>query len=157
MTGSGTRSSGSGGKFLQKKSDLTKARQNLPELSDFLIVEDETFDANRLKATLHVMFGYDVQVRLATTLGNALDCVIERQPEVIFLDDYLKPADTASATIPFIRRCGYEGPIIIVSSMVTRKRRGELMGEGADDIIHKDNLDSVRVAEALTSVFTSDE
>jgi len=94
-----------------------------------------------------------VQVRRATTLGNALDCVIERQPEIIFLDDYLKPADTASATIPFLRRCGYEGPIVIVSSMVTQKRRGELMGEGADDMIHKDDLDSVRIAEALTRVF----
>ncbi len=153
MTSSGPRSKGSGGEFLQKRSDLTKARKSLPELTDFLIVEDENFDADRLKATLHIMFGYDVQVRRATTLGNALDCVIERHPEIIFLDDYLKPADTASATIPFLRRCGYEGPIIIVSSMVTRKRRGELIGEGADDIIHKDDLDSVRIAEALTRVF----
>ena len=87
------------------------------------------------------------------TLGSALDCVIARQPELIFLDDYLKPADTASSTIPFLRRCGYEGPIIIVSSMVTRKRRAELAAAGADDIIHKDELDTVRVAEALTSVF----
>jgi|GEM_PF-2459270 len=142
-----------GGDFLAKKSDLTKARQGLPDLNDFLVVEDEHFDADRLRATLHVMFGYGVQVRRATTLGNTLDCVIERQPQVIFLDDYLKPADTASSTIPFLRRCKYEGPIIIISAQVTRKRRAVLMAAGAADVIHKDELDSVRIAEALTRVF----
>ena len=148
---------GSGGDFLKRKSDLTRARQRLPELRDFLIVEDENIDAERLKATLHIMFGYDVEVRRASTLGSALDRVIERRPELIFLDDYLKPSDTATSTIPFLRRCGYDGPIIIVSSMVTRKRRAQLANEGADDIIHKDELDSVRIAEALTRVFPKED
>lgn len=156
MTRDGAGSKGRGGEFLAKKSDLTKARQALPDLKDFLVVEDEHFDADRLRATLHIMFGYDVKVRQATTLGNALDCVIERLPQVIFLDDYLKPADTASNTIPFLRRCEYKGPIIIISSQVTRKRRAELKSAGAADVIHKDELDSVRIAEALTRVFRAE-
>lgn len=145
-----------GGDFLTRKSDLTKSRSKMPELSDLLIIDDDTFDADRLRATLHLMFGYDISVRRAKTLGSALDCVIERQPELIFLDDILKPSDTATNTVPFLRRCGYEGPIVIVSGMVDRQRRAVLVAAGAADVIHKDDLDSVRVAEALIRVYNID-
>lgn len=138
-----------GGNFLARKSDLTKLRKDLSGLQDFLIVEDESFDADRLSATLHVMFGYGIEVRRAKTLGSALDAVIERKPGIVFLDDYLKPNDNATQTIPFLRRCGYEGPIIVVSGAVDRQRRSILMKAGAVDVIHKDDLDSVRIAEAL--------
>jgi DNA-binding NarL/FixJ family response regulator len=145
--------SGVGGDFLARKSDATKQRQTLPELHDVLMVEDEAFDADRLRATLHVMLGYDLEIRRAHTLGSALDCVIERQPEIVFLDDYLKPSDNASHTIPFLRRAGYVGPIIVVSGQVDRQRRSLLLAAGAADVIHKDDLDSVRVAEALAQAF----
>lgn len=141
-----------GGNFLARKSDLTKVRKTLPDLTDFLIVEDENFDADRLNATLHIMFGYGIQVRRAKTLGGALDAVIERKPQIIFLDDYLKPSDNATHTIPFLRRCGYEGPIVVVSAAVDRQRRSILVKAGAADVIHKDDLDSVRVAEALERI-----
>jgi response regulator of citrate/malate metabolism len=145
-------SNSTGGNFLAKKADVTKTRMGLPPLSDVLIVEDENFDADRLRATLHIMFGYAIQVRRAKTLGSALDAVIERHPELIFLDDYLKPNDNATQTIPFLRRCGYSGPIVVVSGAVDRQRRGVLIKAGAIDVIHKDDLDSVRIAEALARV-----
>lgn len=145
--------SGAGGDFLARKSDATKIRQSLPKVSDILIVEDETFDADRLKATLHVMLGYDLSIRRASTLGNALDQVIQQKPEVVFLDDYLKPNDNAAQTIPFLQRAGYAGPIIVVSGQVDRQRRAQLANAGAADVIHKDDLDSVRVAEALARAF----
>ena len=140
---------GRGGTFLTRKSDAVKSQQEGARPSEVLIVEDENFDADRLRATLHIMFGYAIEVRRARTLGSALDCVIERQPELIFLDDYLKPSDNATHTIPFLRRCGYVGPIIVVSGQVDRQRRAMLVKAGAVDVIHKDDLDSVRIAEAL--------
>lgn len=146
-----------GGNFLARKADLTKSRLRGPPLQDILIVEDENFDADRLRATLHIMFGYGIQVRRAKTLGSALDAVIERRPEVIFLDDYLKPNDNATQTIPFLRRCGYEGPIVVVSGAVDRLRRSTLIKAGAIDIIHKDDLDSARVSEALELVHAAGE
>ncbi len=141
---------GRGGTFLTRKSDAAKSQQDGHRFVDVLIVEDENFDADRLRATLHIMFGYAIEVRRARTLGSALDCVIERKPELIFLDDYLKPSDNATHTIPFLRRCGYTGPIIVVSGQVDRLRRAMLVKAGAVDVIHKDDLDSVRIAEALT-------
>ena len=92
-------------------------------------------------------------MRRASTLGAALDAVIAKQPELVFLDDLLKPSDTASHTIPFLRRAKYEGPIIVVSGQVTRARKAELIGLGATDVIHKDDVDSVRLAEALARVY----
>lgn len=147
-------STGSGGDFLAKRSDITRLRKDLPVLRDILVVDDETFDADRLKATLRVLFGHDLEVRRAATLASAVDCVLDRKPEIIFLDDVLKPSDTASDTIPFLRRAEYAGPIVVVSGQVTRNRRTELLAVGATDVIHKDDLESVRLAESLLRVFT---
>ena len=144
---------GSGGDFLAKKSDLSQLSKKLPKLSQVLIVEDETPDADRLRATLRVILGYDINVRRASTLGAALDAVIAKQPDLVFLDDVLKPSDTASHTIPFLRRAKYEGPIVVISGQVTRARKAELIGLGATDVIHKDDVDSVRLTEALARVF----
>jgi DNA-binding NarL/FixJ family response regulator len=146
----------SGGDFLDKKSGVAKSRQKLPTIRDVLIVEDETFDADRLKATLHLILGYDIEIRRAATLGSALDAVIARQPEIVFLDDVLKPSDNASHTIPFLRHAGFTGPIVVISGQVTRQRRATLIEAGAIDVIHKDDVDSVRVGEALQRVLGGD-
>ncbi len=138
-----------GGNHLAKKSELVRARTKLGKFRDILIVEDEAHDAERLSATLRVLFGYETQIRWASTLGDAVDRVIELKPCVIFLDDILKPSATASQAIPLLRNAGYDGPIIIVSGQVTHARRSGLLADGASDVIHKDDVDSVRVAEAL--------
>ena len=154
-SGGNTGVRGVGGDFLTRKSDVIKTRLGLPALKDVLIVEDDANAADRLRATLHVMLGYGLIQRRATTLGGAVDCVMERRPEVVFLDDYLKPSDNASHTIPFLRRAGFEGPIIVISGEVDRARQTVLMTAGAIDVIHKDDLDSVRIAEALNKAFKS--
>ena len=145
--------SGAGGDFLARKSSATKIRLSLPEITDVLIVEDKAFDAERLKATLHVMLGYDLVIRHATTLGGAVDAVLARKPSIVFLDDYLEPNDNAADTLPYMRRAGYDGPIVVISGELDRQRRIVLMAAGAADLIHKDDLDSVRIAEALARAF----
>jgi DNA-binding NarL/FixJ family response regulator len=144
-----------GGQHLQEKSALAKARQSLPKFNDFLIVEDDALDAKRMQGTLRSLFGYEVQMRVATTLGKALDAVIERKPDIVFLDDHLKPKDNAAETIPFLRRCNYEGPIVIVSGMLNPKRAAELTRAGAVVAIHKDQLDSRAIEEAIIKVHAS--
>ena len=152
-----------GGAFLERKSALAIARQGQPRFRDILIVEDTQLDADRLKATLHSIFGYDIVTRHAATLGSSLDRVIERQPDLIFLDDHLKPNDNAAHTIPFLRRCNYTGPIIVVSGLLDRKRGAILVKAGAAVCIHKDSLDSGsitahdKVAKRLTLIQRRDE
>jgi hypothetical protein len=65
---------------------------------------DLNLSPNRLKATLQLMFGYEVEIRRAASLGRPLDEVIARRPKIIFLDDVLKPSDNAAQTLPFLRR-----------------------------------------------------
>ncbi|MGH1418524.1 MAG: response regulator [Hyphomicrobiaceae bacterium] len=149
----GSASSSSGGDFLAKRSGVSKLRHALPELRNILIVEDEAADADRLKATLHLMFGYDLVVRHASTLNIAIDLIIENKPELLFLDDILKPSDDAAQSIPLIKRAGYDGPIVVISGQVTRNRRTQLLEAGATEVIHKDDVDSVRVAECLARVY----
>ena len=60
----------SGGAFLERKSALAIARQSRPRFNDILVVEDAKLDADRLKATLHSIFGYEIVTRHAATLGS---------------------------------------------------------------------------------------
>lgn len=145
--------SGSGGDFLEKKSGLMRTKQGLPELKDVVVVDDENIDADRMLATLRVIFGYTVNVRRAATIAAALELVMAKTPDILFLDDILKPSDDASQTIPFLRRAGYNGPIVVISGQVTRNRRTVLLTAGATEVIHKDDIDSVRLTETLHRVF----
>ena len=138
-----------GGSHLAKKGLLVRARAKLGAARDVLVVEDETLDAERLTATLRVIFGYDLRIHLASTLGDAVDRVIESKPCLVFLDDILKPSSNALQAIPLLRGAGYTGPIIVISGQVTHSRRSGLLANGASDVIHKDEVDSVRVAEAI--------
>lgn len=143
----------SGGAHLTRKSELAIARQSKPAFHDILIVEDNEKEANRLQSTLNTIFNYKSEVRIAKTLGLALDAVIARKPDIIFLDDLLKPNDDASQTIPFLRRCHYEGPIVVVSSVLTRPRKAQLINAGAIACVHKDDLDGSSIEETLATVY----
>jgi DNA-binding NarL/FixJ family response regulator len=138
-----------GGSHLAKKSELVRARAKLGPPTDVLVVEDEALDAERLTATLRVIFGYELRIHLASTVGDAVDRVIESKSSLVFLDDFLKPSTNALQTIPLMRGAGYTGPIIVISGQVTHSRRSGLLANGASDVIHKDDVDSVRVAEAI--------
>lgn len=145
--------SGSGGDFLAKKSGLIQAKKAVAPLRDVVVVEDENIDSDRMFATMRVMYGYDIQVRRAASAASAADLVMEKKPDLLFLDDILKPSDDASQTIPILRRAGYEGPIVVVSGQVTKTRRAVLLAAGAIDVIHKDDVDSVRLTETIKKIF----
>lgn len=143
----------SGGDFLDKKSGLNKARQDLPKLTDILVVDDCNLDLKRLRATLHLMYGYEINIREANTLSSAIDQVIGSLPQLILLDDHLNlSSDRAHESIPYLRHTGFQGPIIVVSGLATRKRRIELLEAGAAEVLHKDDLDSVRINEVLPGI-----
>jgi DNA-binding NarL/FixJ family response regulator len=76
----------------------------------------------------------------------------QTKPLLVFLDDILKPSTNALQTMPLLRQAGYSGPIIVISGQVTHSRRSDLIAGGASDVIHKDDVDSVRVAEAIAGL-----
>lgn len=148
----------SGGRHLEKRSGLILSGGGIRDLRDILVVEDEPQDSDRMQATLRLMVGYDdLEIRTASTISTAIDAVLDRVPELVLLDDALKPSDTATDTIPILLRAGYKGPIVVISGQVTRRRRTELMSAGAREVIHKDDVDSVKLAECLSKIFPADK
>lgn len=140
----------SDGGFLSRKSELTKNRSSWQKPKNILIIDDNEAEAKIVRANLHLVFGYDdIHIRDARTIGLAMDMIMEEMPDLIFLDDILPPSETATDTLPLIKRCNYNGPIIIVSGLLNVERRLKLNEAGASHIIHKDNLDSVSLGEVL--------
>jgi CheY-like chemotaxis protein len=142
-----------GSGHLTRKSELAIARAGKPAFEDILVVEDNLKEATRLSGTLNLIFNRKAAIRTVDTLAKALDAVIAQKPDIVFLDDHLKPNDNAAETIPFLRRCGYQGPIVVVSSLLTRPRRALLISAGAIDAVHKDNLDGVEIEECLAKAY----
>jgi DNA-binding NarL/FixJ family response regulator len=139
-----------GGRVLQQRSAYAKARAE--GYRHVLVVEDTQLDSDRLNGIVHMVLGYDVEIRRAKSLTKALDEAIASKPDIVLLDDRLKPKDTADDTIPFLRRIGYEGPIIVMSSLLTRRRQAELAMLGATTSLHKDDLDGTSFAGAIDIV-----
>lgn len=148
---------GSSGDFLRRRSDVTQAKEVLPELNNILLVEDFEADAKRLKALLHIVLGREPEVRLAHSLDKAIDEVLRSPPDLLLLDDYLKPNDSALETIPMVRRAGYQGPIIVVSGEMDRARSIALRKASASGTIHKEEVNSVELGALLLQVFENQE
>jgi DNA-binding NarL/FixJ family response regulator len=145
----------SGGEFLARRSDVVQGKNEvLPTLRDIVLVEDFAADADRLRALLHIVLGRDVKIRIAKSLDKAIDAVLELTPDLMVLDDYLEPSDSALDTIPMVRRAGYAGPIIVLSGELDRGRTIALKNAGASGTIHKDNVNSVELGDLLVQVFS---
>lgn len=138
---------------MKSRSLLTMRLKDLPPLTEFLIVDDEPADARWLISALKLVCGHDIRIRHARTIGAALDALKAAPPQLVFLDDRISPVDTAANTLPFIRRTGYDGPIVIISGEMTRQRKSDLLKLGAIAILHKDDIESARVAELLIEIF----
>ena len=140
-----------GPKYLARKNELAGARAKIHELSAFLLVDTGNLDAERLTATLRVLIGYKAQIRTVSTLSDAVDCIETEIPSAVFIDDLPEIGSDTREAIPLLRKSNFLGPIIVVSEKIAPPRRAALMKLGASEVVHRDDLDSVSVAEVLTS------
>lgn len=134
-------------KVLLARSRIAQRMQLAPKPAVVLIVDDLEVEMERLSARLRGVFGFDTQVHAARTLRSAVTSVQKSPPSLVFLDDNLKPLDTATSSIPVLRRAGAAGPIVVVSAQVERRRTATLMELGAIDVIDRDHLTGSRIAE----------
>lgn len=141
-------------RVLMMRSRLAQAMKDAPKFKNILIIEDDQRDSDRLASTLRTIFGYDADVRQCRTLGTALDEVLSRQPEIVFLDDRLGPADKAEKSVPFLRSARCAAMMFVISGHVDRRRRADIMKLGVDGVIDKDELDSTSICQALIEVLT---
>ena len=134
--------------FLEKRSELGKRFQAVSAPLDVLVVEDRESDLRLILSSLRLVLGATCKLRSAASRGAMLDAVRQQAPSLIFLDDLLQ-SDRAEVTIPALKAAGYDGAVIIISGLVTRTRLVELNRLGVVDVIHKDDLNSSRLKEAV--------
>ncbi len=135
------------------RSETARAKAALPDIRNVLFVEDEDSDARRLAAILRIVFGRDVNAVRAERLGDVAAAVANVPPDVVFIDDYLRPDDTALDTIPVLRQAGYEGPIIVMSGELDRARSLKLAAAGASVTMHKEDINSAAITSAMQRAF----
>ncbi len=82
--------------------------------------------------------------------------MLKLKPQLILLHDNLElSAGRAYDSIPYLRRVEFDGPIVVVSGVATRERRQELLAAGAAEVLHQDDVDSVRINEVLPGILDS--
>ena len=123
----------------------------MPDLIDFLIIDDKPSDIGHLRAIIHMVAGYDVTVREATTAADAIETVAKQQPHLVFTD-HLSPTDTAFSTMLKLRGIGYLGPIVVVTGLGDPVKRQQLLAAGAVAVVFKDDLDAALLAQTLAKV-----
>lgn len=143
--------------FLELHAHSRTAHKAWPTIRQVLVVEDDDSDARRLAATLRIVLGRGVHARRVEALAEVVGAVSATLPDVVFIDDYLDPGDTALDTIPELRRAGYVGPVVVLSGAMDRARSLVLQAAGACVTLHKEDVNSVTVAEALNAAFAGRE
>jgi CheY-like chemotaxis protein len=120
-------------------------------VNDFLIIDDNAFDIGHLRAVLHMVRGYGIEVRSASSAKDALKAVYERAPDVIFAD-HLSASETAFSTMERLRGAGYSGPIVVVTGVGDRIKHRQMKAAGAFDVVVKDDLDAAMLAQTLARI-----
>ena len=123
----------------------------MPDLKDFLIIDDNASDIGHLRACLHIVAGYHVSVREMGTAQAAVDAVGAKPPQLVFTD-HLSPTDTAFSTILKLRGIGYDGPVVVVTGHGDPIKRQQLLAAGAVAVVDKDDLDAALLAQTLAKV-----
>jgi CheY-like chemotaxis protein len=138
--------------YLTRRSWLIKHAGDAVLIADVVIVDDSTLDTERMASSLRLMFGRDVSVRVATTVSGMSALLRDKHPDLLIVDDHLSQGQRAETTLASAGIRGYQGPIFIVTGLLTRQRMVELRKLGAVDVIHKDDLDSTRLREAVLKI-----
>ncbi len=142
----------SGRDHLVHRSSLKHRLALLPAVQRIAVIDDAVFDADVLASVLRLVFGPDIRVRHIRFARDIRKALLDEMPQLIFLDDRLEAGVRVEKSIDTIRRAGCVTPPIVVSGLLTRSRTIELARLGVADVIHKDDIDVARVAEAVLKV-----
>lgn len=91
----------------------------------------------------------------ATELQEALDEVQTLQPDVILMNDYLPPTNSAVAAKLF-RELGITAGILVISMHVEPDLIHESLGSGANGFMHKSEMGELLI-EAIRKIHSRDE
>jgi DNA-binding NtrC family response regulator len=139
----------SGREYLETRSRLAKRLADSAPFQCIQIIDDAALDGNVLAGLLRKALGHDVRLLTSRGLATVREQWADGLPDLVFLDDRLGPAGSANIHLPQVRRMGFSGPIVVMSGLMTRERRAEVVRLGAFDGMHKDDLVGAAVLELL--------
>jgi len=140
---------GSTQSHLARRIDVASACKKHGLEGEVLVVGDHAPAAERLVATLRVLFGYQAAIRRTRSQNDEINTLASRPPQLLFLADQSSQYADLAAAISVLRVAGYIGPVIVVTKNATRAQRVRLIAGGVVDVIHSDDVDSSRVGEAI--------
>jgi CheY-like chemotaxis protein len=141
---------------LVRKSELAKRMRLLPPLRTIMVIDDNEQDARHASVVLQMLLGPDLNITSHRYLAKAVSELQRRMPDLVILDDHLPPMDRAETSLLALQRFGFKGPFIIMTGMLDRARKLDLEKLKPLGLIHKDDLDSFSLSEALTRLVKDD-
>ena len=123
-------------------------------VKDLLIVGASAGQARLLNSLLRAILGRAVEAKTAAGLPDALEALAASHPNLILLRRTI-PGEAggnvqAITVIGELRAAGFKAPIIVISDQLSAREAIDLRRAGALDVIETDDLNSVRLFEALS-------
>ncbi len=87
----------------------------------------------------------------APELDDALESALRLQPDVIIMNDYLPPIDSAHATALF-RKKGVTGAVLVISMQAEPNLIQRSFSSGVNGFMHKDEIDD-HLTDAIRHVY----
>ena len=103
-----------------------------------LIADDFTVLLQAIKQLIERTPGLET-AGVALNLDDALQAAQDLEPDVILMNDYLPPINSAHATQKF-RELGFSAAILIISMQLERDMIEKSLSNGANGVMHKDEL-----------------
>ena len=122
-----------------------------------LIADDSAADCKYLMTTIRIIVGSENDLVTAPSLRKAIEALEANPVDVIFIDDRISGIEKFETSMPQLRKAGFAGPVIVVSGFLSPERRRMLFELGAVDAIHKDDIEALRVSEAIVRALAPDK
>lgn len=145
-----------GRKHLKHRSTITRQLKRRLPLRQVLLIEDKESDVEVISAVLRLILGHDTPIAVAKKAPQAQRHFKSAKPDVVILDDRLGHAISAEVSLATLREYDKSCRPIIVSGFLTSQRQTELAKLDVADVIHKDDIDAVRLMEALLRALGDD-
>jgi DNA-binding NtrC family response regulator len=118
-------------------------------VKDLLIVGATTGQARLLNSLLRAILGRTVEAKTAAGLDDAILSLDATHPNLILLRGDASERMTPADAITRLRTAGFKAPIIVICDRLSARDAIDLRRAGALDVIEVDDLNSVRLFEAL--------
>ena len=116
---------------------------------DIMIVTSTPAEASVLVSMLRAVFGRQFNARHLQAMGNTLEEAARKAPKLILLREDIDPGSIAGESVVKLVAAGFTCPIVVICEHLTVGDAVRLRQAGALDVIERDDLNSVRLSQAL--------